>query len=285
VPAYQAALRDDSPAIRTLAVQGLLTVRDAFGTQQWPNVVQLIRNAAEVETNDVALGEMYRFLMTDDGQRVGTSLTAMLAILDARQQRFTNTSTLPSTADARAIRWIAGRWNAINADNLRTRIVERTASLLTHAVHDYLIMLPETQQLLIRLEDDIERINQTFTAITALPAAELGLTNDDTAQQAADKIEQTFSRLDTVYGSSTPRRIDLERTIRDVEKALTSMVDTNSPPSIRTPMLSAKGDAKVTGMITELNKWVGDGGTDGLLNAAPYNLPKHLNISRTVPSP
>ena len=49
-------------------------------------------------------------------------------------------------------------------------------------------------------------------------------------------------------------------------------------------MLSAKGSEKVNGMLAELNKWVGDSANNGVLNAAPYNLPKHLGVTRTLPS-
>ncbi len=284
VSAFQVALDDPSPGIRVLAVQGMATVRDQFNAQAWQSLATLVQRLASDERHDVTLGEMYRLLMVDDRARARASMQAISEILDARLSRFAASTALPSTADAHAIGWIASQWSTLGDNQARRPFVNQAGQVLTHAVYNYLIMLPESREVLKSYGGNTQQVEGAFQVIAALPPSVLRLDSDDTADDVAEKIDAAFSQLDTVFGSSRPRRVDLERTIRGVESSLSDMADPESAPSVSQAMLEQQGPTRVNQVVTELVKWIGNADNDGVLNASPWSLPKQLNVRRTLPN-
>lgn len=68
-------------------------------------------------------------------------------------------------------------------------------------------------------------------------------------------------------------RSAIEETIVEAESLLKKLVRGSNLPNISEKMQRG-GDAATIDMQIELNRWIGVGDTDGVLNAAPYNVPR-----------
>jgi hypothetical protein len=84
---------------------------------------------------------------------------------------------------------------------------------------------------------------------------------------------------------AAPQKEPLEKLVLAGEQQLKDLVKPgNRPLPDVSKIITAGGAGAAKGAVDELDKWIGNAGTDGILNTAPYNFPRALGIKRAAPA-
>lgn len=142
------------------------------------------------------------------------------------------------------------------------------------------------------LEARAERFEQTGLLPTtadadavAWLAGQVKGANAQTKNAAVATIARVLADAVYSYTQSKPtekQKEMLERTIMQVEKSLTELTAVAKAPNVTAAMLAA-GASQADKMGQQLDAWIGTATTPGVLNEAPFNLPRGLNIKRSQP--
>ena len=304
---YQRALSDSVPGVRLLAARGLTAIRGKISDEQWTALLPGVQKAAIAETDPVVLARLFRLLSAEGGRRAEEAVPVVFAVLDARFQRFEQENQLPTLADADLVVWLGQRFPTIANPQTQNEITLRTARLLADAVHLYLLLNPPPQALAFKqgesidqLEDRLKRLfgldlNRQVIGINLGQPAESG--NSETTEDQKRKIVESqnrkikafFNGLTTSLGADQRRIETVERVIRAAETALVVMVNRRIPDKQQVQVaraMLAGGATRGDEMRAACNNWVGipqDRDFSGLLNKAPFNLERGLNIQRAIP--
>ncbi len=136
IDAYKLALGDTKPAGRLVAASGLRVLRDKLTDAQWSDLLPVIQKAASAETNDVALGHMYRFLAVGPGPRLQAAIPVVMEILEARLKRFAQKGW-PVPADAEVAKWLGPKVATLPNAQQQNQGTLIMARLMTYAVYAY----------------------------------------------------------------------------------------------------------------------------------------------------